>query len=381
MNLGLIGVGRLGLAYALLFEKYGHTVFASSYRQDYITELQAKKIDSAEPGINELLAQAKNIHFTTDNHQVIDNCDIIYVMVATPSTSDGDYDVSAVQAVAQDFINHDGLVKNKILIIGSTTNPGTCQQLESMLDPLGVNVVYMPTFVAQGTVLKNIQNMSCLIVGTENVSVAETCKKLFCEISHTNPTMFQVKSKTGEILKLASNCKQTMQISFTNMIGQMLANQKLESDLETADRFLSQVKSGLQYRFGFGFGGPCFPRDNRSLVHFAKSIGMGYPMGELVDQFNQDHVEWMTQYLAEKNVDNFPFYFEYVSYKKGVAQFEESHQLQVCKRLLSNGKSVWIEDTEFLLPKIKQDLSKQYENLVKYVKINDINQQVYKINL
>jgi UDPglucose 6-dehydrogenase len=381
MNIGVIGVGRLGLAYALLFEKNGYNVFASSYKEDYIETLNTKQIDSVEPGINELLAKSTNIHFTTDNHEIINNCDVIYVMVATPSTGNGDYDVSAVFNVVNDFKNHNGSVEGKILIIGSTTNPGTCDEIEPLLTPQGIHIVYMPTFVAQGSVIKNIENVPAIIIGTENLTVADKCKDIFSSICVTPPTPFVIKSKTGEILKLASNCKQTMQISFINMIGQMLLDQGLDNDLVQAGDFLSRAKSGINYKFGFGFGGPCFPRDNRSLVHFAKSIGMDYPMGELVDQFNQDHVIWITNYLIEKNTKNLPFYFEYVSYKKGVAQFEESHQLQVCKNLLANGQTVYIENSEFLLSKIQQDLSKEFTNLVKFVTINDINNDVYKINL
>jgi nucleotide sugar dehydrogenase len=278
-------------------------------------------------------------------------------MVATPSTGHGDYDVSAVLSVAKDFIDHPTTTAGKILIVGSTTNPGTCDSLQNLLNPYGVNVVYMPTFVAQGTVIRNIENVPCLIIGTRDKSVATKCQDVFCAIAKTDPYIFNVYPKTGEILKLASNCKQTMQISFINMIGQLLLDQGLDDDLTAAGDFLNKAKSGLNYKFGFGFGGPCFPRDNRSMVHFAKSIDMDYPLGTLIDQFNQDHVLWITNYLMKKNTENLPFYFEYVSYKKGVAQFEESHQLQVCKNLLRKGNIVYIEDSEFLLSKIKNDLS------------------------
>jgi nucleotide sugar dehydrogenase len=302
-------------------------------------------------------------------------------MVATPSTGNGDYDVSAVVNVVNDFVTYPGDVAGKILIVGSTTNPGTCDQLRPAVEARGVDLVYMPTFVAQGTVIKNIENVANLIVGTDDPQIADQCHEIFSSICTTPPAAFVVERKTGEILKLASNCKQTMQISFANMIGQLLLSQGLDNDLVSAGEFLSRAKKEVNYRFGFGYGGPCFPRDNRSLVHFAKSIGMDYPLGELVDQFNQDHVQWITEYLITKNAENLPFYFEYVSYKKGVAQFEESHQLQVCKNLLANGKTVFVEDSEFLLSKIKEDLSKGFTNLVKFVTINNINDNVYRINL
>jgi hypothetical protein len=108
---------------------------------------------------------------------------------------------------------------------------------------------------------------------------------------------------------------------------------------------------------------------------------MDYPLGEVVDDFNQQHVEWLTNYLISRNEKNLPFYFGYITYKPGVSIIEESHQLRVCQNLLNKGKSVYIEITEFLLPEIQDQLSKQFTNQVKFVKIKDINQStVYPIS-
>lgn len=381
MNIGIIGVGKLGLPYALIFEQKGYNVFASSYKQDYVDNLKQKKIDTVEPGVEELLNSAKNLHFTVDNHEVIKNCDVMYVMVATPSTPNGDYDVSAVMDVVNDLYNHPGDVSNKILIIGSTVNPGTCKVAQDLLKSRGVNVVYSPTFVAQGTVLKDIQSPHTLSVGTENLEVAKKCKEIFSAIIDDNTPIYVMNPLTAEILKLAGNCRATMQISFMNMIGQILLNSGLEKDIKTACDYLNFVKLTARFQFGFGYGGPCYPRDNRAFVHFTRKQGIEYPLGEIIDRFNQDHIEWLTEYFIKNNSKNLPFYFEYVSYKKGVNIFEESHQLAVCKKLLENGHAVYIESSEFLLPKIQQDLSNEFTNLVKFVKIKDLSSEVYKIDL
>ena len=109
---------------------------------------------------------------------------------------------------------------------------------------------------------------------------------------------------------------------------------------------------------------------------------MDYPLGELIDNFNHDHIEWLTNYFIKNNSNNLPFYFSYVSYKKGVNIFEESHQLAVCRNLLRNGCTVYIELSEFLLPKIQQDLSNDFTNNVKFVKISDLNKNdVYTIDI
>ena len=137
MNVGVIGVGRLGLSIALVFEKHGHDVLASSYKQEYVEALQRKYIDTTEPGVKEMLADS-NIHFTVSNHEVIDHSEVIYLMVATPSLGNGTYDMSAVWAVVDDIKTFSGDVSNKVFIVACTTNPEVCQAVADDLKQTGI---------------------------------------------------------------------------------------------------------------------------------------------------------------------------------------------------------------------------------------------------
>lgn len=394
-NIGIIGVGKLGLPYALSFERAGFNVYASSYKKEYVEALQNGTYESTEPEVLDYLEKAKNITFTIDNHLVIDKCDFIYVMVATPSTDAGDYDTSAVTIVANDFLNHSGSVNGKMLVVGSTVNPGDCDKLQELLNPIGVNVVYSPTFVAQGEVMRMIRDPHTLAIGTDSKEIANRCKDIFESIVPVTIPFFVFKPKTLEILKLAGNSRATILISFINSLGQMLLSEGLEDDLENSCFYINQVKGLMlppnfnarnlehfnkiknQSKFGYGFGGPCYPRDNRSLVHYANKLGIGYPYGSVTDEFNHEHANFLTNFLMKKNVKNVPYYFEYVSYKKGVAMFEESHQLRVCKNLLANGKVVYLEPTEFLLQEIIDELNKEFPGQVIVKSIKDINTEIY----
>ena len=372
MNIGIIGVGKLGVAFGLQFEKNGLNVFASSYKSDYVENLNNKIIDSIEPGIKDALVSSSNIQFTVDNHKIIANCDVIYVMVATPSLPSGEYDVSAVWDVTNDMLNHAEEVRNKILIIGCTTNPGVCDEIQKVLDSRGVHVVYCPTFSAQGSVMRDIVDPHALLLGTDNEEIAEICKNVFFNIIKDNTPVFRMSKTSAEIIKLAGNCKSTALISYHNMIGQILIDSGLERDLTTAMLSLNSVKDIVSWKFGFGFGGPCYPRDNRSMVHYANKLGIDYKLGKLVDDFNNSHADYLTNYFLKKNVKQLPFYFDYVSYKKGVNMFEESQQLVVCKQLLANGNKVYINPSEFLLPKIVKELTTEFPNNVEFLSINDL---------
>lgn len=377
MNIGIIGVGKLGLCYALTFEQKGFNVIASSYKKDYIDQLCARQIDTAEPGVAELVANT-NIEFTVDNHHVINQCDVIYVMVATPSNPAGDYDITAVEQVVNDLMSHSSDIKDKILIIGSTVNPGDCVQFQEKLFSRGVHVVYCPTFVSQGIVLKEIVDPHSLLLGTENKTVSETCRQIFVKIVGENTPVFCVHPTTAEILKLGGNCRSTLDISYFNVMGQIIINSGLIDDLSASSEYLNFVKIKNQWRPGYGYGGPCYPRDNRSLVHYANKVGINYTLGQVVDEFNTAHSDFLFKHFIQDNTNQLPYYFEYLSYKPGVNIFEESQQLVVCKKLLDAGYTVYVEPSVYLLPKIKNDLGSQYTN-VHFVSIEDLTNQGIKV--
>jgi UDP-glucose 6-dehydrogenase len=258
-------------------------------------------------------------------------------------------------------------------------NPGDCDRLQDLLAQRGVSVVYCPTFAAQGSVMQNIRDPHTMSLGSRHKDACEVCRNLFERVITPDTPIYVMDALTAEILKLAGNCRSTMEISFMNMIGQVLLRNSLRHDLDTANQYLNFVKKQARWSFGFGYGGPCYPRDNRAFVHYAQRLDMDYPLGLLIDSFNESHVEFLVQWLQQDNPERRPFYFDHVSYKKGVAMFEESHQLKVCRALLTAGHQVIIEDTEFLLPKIKTDLAQEFGDRVSYLSLSAVNHDVYVV--
>jgi nucleotide sugar dehydrogenase len=379
-KIGIIGVGKLGLVYALTFEKAGYHVWASSYKQQYVESLQRRETDSTEPGVSEMLTNSKNIVFTVDNHDVIRNCDIIYVMVATPSLESGAYDISAVKSVVNDFFDHTGPVTDKILIIGSTVNPGDCMELQQQLIPLGVHVVYSPTFAAQGTVVRDIGNPTAVSFGSTNHAVAQRCIDAFSVITPEYAGVHRMHPTTAEIMKLVGNCYMTLRINFFNTVGQLLIKSGLGDEINKANAYLNEIESRCtNLKFGFGYGGPCYPRDNRSLKHFSQQIGINNILAENNDIINNRHTDFMIEYLLEHNVDRLPFYFAYISYKPGVKIFEESQQLRVCEALLDRGCQVMIEPSKFLDHDVLQRLQQQFPNQVSCQSLQQTDQPVYEV--
>jgi len=359
MKIGLIGAGRLGLCLALLIEDTGYDVLASDIRPDYVKDLNEKKYNGSEPDVNYYLEKANNIHFTTDNIRVISECDIIFTLVATPSLEDGSYDVSAVWKVVEDFKTaaKETEVFNKSLVIGCTTNPGDCDQIYEELslnpDTFGVNVFYNPEFIAQGTIIKDLQNADTVLICGENYinehEHVTTLKKIYKQIQfgyNFNPSIHYMSAKAGEIVKIAINTFLTTKISYANTIGQVLALSDLDDEIDSVlEAIGNDSRIGKKYlKFGFGFGGPCFPRDNRAFASYANQVGVEFNIGQTTDDFNDEHAKFLFTYFTKKNKNNLPFVFPSVAYKKGTDIIEESQQYRLCLDLLDAGHKVHVLD-------------------------------------
>jgi len=351
MKIGLIGAGRLGICLALLIEKAGYEVLASDTRSDYIRNLQLKKYSGSEPSVSDLLATANNIEFTILNERVIDECDVIFTLVATPSLEDGSYDVSAVDDVVSDILKFGWKNKNslvgKSLVVGCTTNPGDCDRFQEKLSEVGMNVYYNPEFIAQGSIVNDLENADMVLIGGSGTHGA-LLEEIYHKIQVPIPSIHHMSTKAAELTKIALNCFLTTKISYANMIGEVLALSKMEREIGTVLKAIgSDSRVGNKYLgFGFGFGGPCFPRDNRAFAAYAKSVGVEYDIGTTTDNFNNAHAEFVKEYVLYHNHDKLPFCFRYLTYKPDTDILTESQQYRLCLDLLNEGCKVYcIDDT------------------------------------
>ena len=341
MKIGLIGAGRLGICLALLIERAGFDVIASDVREDYIENLQNKIIFTNEPQVQDYLSQSENIEFTTDNQKLIDESDIIFTLVQTPSLEDGSYDVSAVWKVVQDLQN--SKTKGKSFVVGCTTNPGDCDEFQKMLD---MDVYYNPEFIAQGSIIKDLQNADMVLLGGYGHHVPVLEKIYYGIQGEPYPYIHNMSTKAAELTKIAVNCFLTTKISYANMIGEVLSLSKLDDEIYTVLNAIgSDSRVGTKYlNFGFGFGGPCFPRDNRAFAAHAQSVGVKHNIGYTTDAFNEEHAQFMKEFFIRKNENKLPFAFKYLTYKPGIDILTESQQYRLCLDLLDEGYKVYCMD-------------------------------------
>lgn len=365
MDIGVIGAGRLGICFALLLDAGGHRVRASDIRTNYVAALNRREIATTEPGVADRLKAARNITFTTDTRDVIQNSSVIYVMVATPSAPDGSYDISAVERVVQDVEECDFDISGKFLVIGCTTNPGDCQRIQDRLRDRGVSVLYNPEFIAQGSIIRDLQTADMVLIGGEDPGVMDCYKLLYNDIQTTTPNVHTMSLTAAEMVKIGTNCFLTTKISYANMVGEVLIRSGLAQDVDLALAAIGQdSRIGNKYmKYGFGYGGPCLPRDNRAFAACAKKVGLDFPLGTIVDQFNRDHTQFLVDYFISVNPSQLPYYMRAISYKPDTDIYEESQQLALAESLLGRGYTVVVEPCAKMPADIQQTLKDRYPTL------------------
>ena len=243
----------------------------------------------------------------------------------------------------------------------------------------GVSVLYNPEFIAQGSIVNDLQRADIVLIGGEHQDVMDRYALLYNDIQTTAPNIHTMSLTAAEIVKIGTNCFLTTKISYANMLGQVLIRSGLEADVDRALTAIgSDSRIGSKYlRFGFGFGGPCFPRDNRSFGHYAGRLGLKFNIGATVDGFNREHAEFMRQYFKKANTEQLPFYMDSVTYKKNSDILEESQQLQLCRDLLEDGYTVYVEPSAMLPGSFVSDMTAQYKNL-QFRSWNDLQAQGVK---
>lgn len=364
MKIGVIGCGRLGLAFALMCDKHGIQVVASDKNPQYIKNLNNNVVLTNEPLIPDLLSKKRFIEFTESNEEVIKKSDYIWTFVETPSLSDGSYDVTKVWEVVDEFkkvFESEHSIAGKTFVVGCTTNPGDCSAFDEVLRQYSVNVVYNPEFVAQGEIVKGFENADMVLLGISEGQDLKIITNLYRVIGGKDIKFNVMSTTAAELTKISINCFLTTKITYANMIGEIAINTGLEKEVDLILKAIgSDSRIGNKFlKYGFGFGGPCFPRDNKSLSYHAKKHGSNSKIADIINEMNQDHTDFLVNYYVSKNPDKMvPFVMKNISYKRGTDILLESQQYSLCLKLLSLGYTVHVQEIESVISQFKmKDMS------------------------
>ena len=355
-DIGVIGVGKLGLCMALGLEQAGYTVLCNDVNTDYLDLIKTKKLKSIEPGVTDALASSSNLRVTNYIKDMY-KLQTIFIVVATPSLPDGSYNHSAVDTIVDDIITcnkEDPDYSDKLLVISCTTMPTYCDTVQTKLAKYNYNVCYNPEFIAQGDILNGQTNPDIVLIGHSNQSACDKLISIYRRLTKNNPPFHCMTRTEAEITKISLNCFLTTKIAFANLIGDIVIKSggnpehvltAIGHDTRVGKKFL---------KWGYGFGGPCLPRDNRALCHFSKTIGIQHEIGEVVDKSNKLHLLNIIDNIKNMNIENKPIFFDSIVYKKDTNILEESQKLALAIGLADMGYAVFVHDNKDILQKIQE---------------------------
>ena len=296
MNLGFLGLGKLGCTMLGVYAEAGHSVFGYDVVDSVNKKLAAGIAPVSETGIQELISSARNnISVCTSSLEVLRNSEIVFVIVPTPSREDGSFSLDYIKSAVTSLVNADFDCSNKTIVVTSTVLPGDMHNhiipiARSLNTPFSkVNFCYSPEFIALGSVIHNLKNPDFLLIGEENVISSESVLAAQLSIvSNKEIPLRRMSISSAELAKISINAYVTMKLSFANAIGMTADNIKACSAKDVLEAIGSDIRIGEKYfSKGLGFGGPCFPRDNRALQTVIDANLIQYTLPTKVDKFNR----------------------------------------------------------------------------------------------
>lgn len=358
-----IGLGRLGLCAALKFEQAGWDILGVDVFPNYVKSINDKNLKSCEPGVEEALQKSSKLRATLSLAEAVNHSDIIFVLVATPTgMGENAYDTGTLSKVICDIADLKAM--NKHIVICCTVLPGYISNTATFLleSCQGCTLSYNPEFIAQGQIMEGLSEPDLVLIGEGSKDAGDALQHIYENSTANSPRICRMSPQSAEIMKLSLNCFVTTKISFANMIGDIADATPGADKIDILSAIGSDSRVGSKCIMpGFGFGGPCFPRDNRAIGTYAKMVGIQPLICEATDEYNKNHALIMAQNLLKQDLPRYTICD--VAYKPNcpVDIIEESQPLQVAKLLAHAGKKVTIKDRSSLIDLVKRSFGRLFE--------------------
>jgi UDPglucose 6-dehydrogenase len=290
MKVTVVGVGYVGLVAAACFADGGNHVTCVDSDQKKIDDLNNGIIPIYETGLTEVVKKnkdAKRLIFTTNLTQGVDSSLLIFLGVGTPSGADGSADISAVLKVAEEIA---AVMKEyKIIVTKSTVPIGTHKVVSDLIasrTEVPFDYVSNPEFLKEGSAVEDFMKPDRVIIGTTNPAVMELMKVLYAPFMRKSSRILFMDPASAEMAKYAANTMLATRISFMNELSALC--DACGADIELVRAGLgSDSRIGNAFLFaGVGYGGSCFPKDVRAIIHMGRQMGVPMSIAEAVQQAN-----------------------------------------------------------------------------------------------
>ncbi|GAB1258040.1 UDP-glucose/GDP-mannose dehydrogenase family protein [Aurantivibrio plasticivorans] len=298
MNITVFGAGYVGLVQATALAEVGHHVKCVDVDQAKVDKLTQGEIPIYEPGLSPMVKEnvsAGRLSFTTDAVDAIQHGKVIFIAVGTPSGDDGSADLKYVIKVAETI--GENLTEQKFVVNKSTVPVGTAdlvkETIKGVLNKKGtqgveVTVLSNPEFLKEGSALSDFMKPDRIIIGTDSEAAEDAMRELYAPFSRNHEKIMVMDVRSAELTKYAANCMLATKISFMNEIANLA--ERMGADIEKVRQGLgSDPRIGYHFIYpGAGYGGSCFPKDVRALIHASKSVDFDPKILQSVEDRNND---------------------------------------------------------------------------------------------
>lgn len=355
MNIAIVGTGYVGLVSGTCFAEMGAQVTCVDVDVKKIKKLKDGIMPIYEPGLEEMVrrnVECKRLKFTTNLTDVLDDVEVVFSAVGTPPDEDGSADLKYVLAVAKEFGQH--INKYTILVTKSTVPVGTAKKVKTAiqeeLDKRGVDVSFdvasNPEFLKEGAAIKDFMSPDRVVVGTESDKAKEVLTRLYRPLMLQNFRVIFMDIPSAEMTKYAANAMLATRISFMNDIANLC--ERVGANVDSVRKGIgTDTRIGSKFLYaGCGYGGSCFPKDVKALVHTGMDNDYHMEVIEAVERVNErqksivyDKIVKMIGPVKDKKIAILG-----LAFKPETDDMRETPALVVIDKLLADGATVRVFD-------------------------------------
>jgi UDPglucose 6-dehydrogenase len=356
MKIAVVGTGYVGLVAGACLAETGNDVACADIDAGKVDRLNGGEIPIYEPGLEPLVERnlrEGRLTFTTDVAASVRDAEIVFIAVGTPPGEDGSADLQHVLAVAETVGRNmpaDG--PEKIVITKSTVPVGTASKVREAIrrhTRRPFHVCSNPEFLKEGAAVQDFMKPDRVVVGVESEHARARLAELYGPfVRQGNPILF-MDIASAEITKYAANAMLATRISFMNTIAHLceavgadvgLVRQGIGTDERIGQSFLYA---------GIGYGGSCFPKDVKALVHTLRETGVDPAILEGVEKVNARQKRVLLQRVTEhfgEDLAGRTFAVWGLSFKPETDDMREAPSLEVVRGLVRAGAKVRAHDPE-----------------------------------
>ena len=357
MNLVVIGTGYVGLVTGTCFAEMGNTVTCVDVDSNKIDGLKQGKLPIYEPGLDTMVHQNHaegRLRFTTSLPEAMKDANVYFIAVGTPPGEDGSADLQYVLAVARELGKHMGAGYH-VIVDKSTVPVGTADKVTAAITEelakrsakVDFDVVSNPEFLKEGAAIDDFMHPDRVVVGCSSERAAKVMRDLYAPFTRNHERTVIMGVRDAEMTKYAANAMLATKISFMNEIANLCEH--LGVDVEHVRKGIgADQRIGFHFIYpGCGYGGSCFPKDVKALVHMAEQIDFEPWLLRAVEQRNNTQKHRLFEKITARfgaDLSGYKFALWGLAFKPGTDDMREAPSTVLLHELIGAGAKVLAYD-------------------------------------